>query len=192
MPTFDASTPRIDLKVNGVPCTAPAPYAAGDTLTTELASFLNRQVATAVANPIPSRIKRAEAEAKEAGKKFRAPTPEELQAHFDEAYSAYNPGAINRSTAEPADPVEKAARQLATAKVNELLSRKGKSINAVKAAKDAEGNSVYQSLVTQFLAANPGLYDIARAQVDAMKAMSADVDIDIPEGVEQPAEAAAE
>lgn len=196
MPQFLASAPRINLKVNDIAITAPAPYAAGHTLTDAEAAFFNRQVATAVANPIPKTIK-AQLEAKiAAGETPGELNAEALQHFYDTRYAAYVVGASNRGTGEGSavDPIMSEARKIAAIKVTEILTAKGITVSAAKKSKvQFEGAEVsaFSKFVSQMIAANPGILDTARAQVEAMKAAAADLDFDLSD-LEGTAEAPAE
>lgn len=169
MPTFSPTTPRIAVTVAETKITAPAPYAEGQTLTPLLAAFLNRQVASAVANVHTSSITRLV--------KAGEPKPDAAttQSAFDIRYAAFEPGQINRaSVGEPVDPIAATARRLATQKVEELLRSKGKKVADIRAAKRPDGSTVFSHLVDQYLAADPSLLELAKAIVAQMAARTAD------------------
>lgn len=189
MPQFVQSGPRINLKVNGLALTAPAPFASGHTLTDLEASFLNRQVATAVANPIPKFIKDGGKGADDASLE----SVEALQLFYDTRYAAYELGASNRGSGESNihDPVMLEARKIAAIKVNEILASKGVSVSKAKSTKvQYEGAEVsaHSKFVSQMIEANPGIMDTARAQVEAMKAAAADLSFDLSDLEGTPAE----
>lgn len=178
MPHFEPTAPRISLKVAGLALTAPAPFAEGHTLTAPEAAYLNRQVATSVANPIPAALK-AENEATVAkGLVWVQPSAEELQTQYDARYATFTLGQSNRTSGETStsDPVTRFAREIAKTELNKLLKAKGKNIREVMQAKREDGSSAYTYLVSQFLAANPQITDMAKAQVEAMDAASYSLD----------------
>lgn len=189
MPAFDTSTPRINLKVADIAITAPAPYVAGYVLSDLDAKFFNRQVATAVGNPIPAAIKAIKAAAVEAGQPEPDITAEALQAEFDKRYAAYEPGASNRGAgagAEPTDPVAVFTRQLAEKELNKQIRDKGRKITDVKAAKVAGTDvSVYVTLRNQLIERDPSFKARAEAMVAAMgeTTTSVELDTDLLDGV---------
>jgi hypothetical protein len=174
MPQVNASLARLPLKINGVALTSPSAFAAGHTLTENEAKYLNRQVTTSVANPIPARIK-------EGAEGYKDLSAEQLQAKFDELYAAYELGAATRTGApgEPVDPVERNLHRMAVDWVNGRLKAKGRNINEVKKATDASGASVYANLIKQAIAANPAWRALAEAQVAAMGETADQFDLDI-------------
>lgn len=174
-----STNPRINLKVNGVPLTAPAPFSPGDTLDASMAAFLNRQIATAVANPIPSTIKSMIAEGVAAGKSEAELqlNPTALQRFYDERYAAYTPGASNRSAATPADPVAKFARAMALDWVKAKIAAKGAKFAAIQKAKTADGSSVLEAMIAKALELNPQFTELAKMQVEAIGEASDDFDV---------------
>lgn len=192
MPIFAPTAPRIPVKINGIAITGPAPYSPGHVLTDPEARYLNRQVVTSVANPLPSAMKAlAEAAAKE-GKTYIPPTPEALQAEFDRRYAEYEVGSINRGApGTPVDPVAKLAHQIASGKVVELLQSKGKNVSAFRKAKDEAHGTVFNKLVAQYIEANAWVKALAESQVKAIAEASGDTadDFDIPDVTEESAAA---
>lgn len=162
MPTIDPTSPRMSRNYAGVSIQVPAPYSAGHALTASEAAFLNSAIATAVGNSFAGDARRA----KDAGKDF---TP--TQELFDAKYTAYAVGESNRGgDSTPADPTEKFAFGIASAKVKELLVAKGKKVGDVMKAKDAEGNSVFHKLVNSYMEANEWVRALAAQQVAALAA----------------------
>lgn len=177
MPTFTSTTPRIPVTVAEVKITSPAPFAAGQPLTALQAAFLNRAVASAVANVHSTSISKL---IKGNDTTPAAPKPDAatIQADFDTRYAAFEPGQVNRvSVGTPVDSVAKAAHQLATQKVEELLRSKGKKVADIRAAKRPDGSSVFSHLVTQYLAADPSILELAKALAAQMATKTAAPDL---------------
>lgn len=169
MPQFHETTPTMDREYAGHAVKVPLIYTEGQTLTPELANFLNGQLAVVVGNQWGSDLRRA----KEAAAKEGKPEPvlTDPQASFDAKFAAYTPGVRGSgSTSEPTDPLAKFMRAIATERVKALLISKGKSVGAVQKAKDADGNSVFSTIVTAYLERNHAeIEPFAQRQLDAQK-----------------------
>ncbi len=95
------------------------------------------------------------------------------QAKYNEKYSGYTLGVNNRGDgtgATNADPVASFMRALATEEVNTAIKGHGLKVPTFQAHKEADGRSRHAHLVDDYIAQNPGLKDIATAQVAAMQA----------------------
>lgn len=196
MPAFEPTAPRIGLKLSGLPIKAPTIYTAGHALTEAEAKFLNRQVASAVANPIPAIIKAKREEAVKAGQPAPELNADKLQAFYDQRYAEYEVGAVNRGTGTAtADPVARIVRNMAVDLVNAKLRAANKNILAVRQAKDAEGKSVYETIVAKAIEANPQFRELAEAQLKALAEVGTieDMDLSSLEGIgDKPAEQTAQ
>lgn len=211
---FSPETPRGKYKFAGVDLTAPHVLTAGHTLTDAEASAFNRFIVSYLGNSFGGWVRRsieaANAERTEQAKKGEytgptvvvgqnkkgediiAPAPVTLadfdtdfQAKFDEMFAEYVIGESNRGGGgESLDPVEKIVRQLATAKVKELLKAKGKKINEVMAAKKDDGGSVFLSIVDQYVERHSDVLRAqAQAQLDALASIGADDEEGLFEGL---------
>lgn len=94
------------------------------------------------------------------------------QAKFLDKFTNYTLGVNNRSGDGPStsDPVAAFTRTLAVAEVNKLIAANNLKVAAFQAHKEADGRSRYVHLIEDYIAQNPHLADIAKAQVAAMQA----------------------
>lgn len=119
------------------------------------------------------------------------------QAKFNEKFSGYILGVNNRGdgTGPVQDPVAQFTRTLATAEVNKLIAANNLQVKAFQAHKEADGRSKYVHLIEDYIAQNPHLADIAKAQVAAMQAARAEaaaqatgsLDLSLPTTTDAPA-----
>lgn len=103
----------------------------------------------------------------------------DFQAKFDEMFADYSIGESNRGGggSEPVSQLDKIVRQLATAKINELLKAKGKKIADVREAKRDDGTSVYTGLIAQYTERHfDALTAQAQAQIDALATIGTEDD----------------
>lgn len=190
MPKFDPASPTIDLTILEHPIKAPVIFTPGHALTEAEAKQLNRWTATAVSNGVPAAIKRLQAEDTKANLSPRQFDGPAIQALFDSRYTEFELGQSNRSSTgtNPTDPLSRYVRAMAVDFVNSRLKAKGKNIQTVRAAKDAEGNSVYEALLKTATERNPQWTELAQMQVDAVsEAAEDDFDIGTVGDVEAPA-----
>jgi hypothetical protein len=183
MPKFDTNTPRIPVVVHGIELQAPALFKEGDALPSSIAKYLNQQIATDVAKPLPSRLKAGTLKLKDS-KGADLPVPGEneaasdefksaLQAAYDERFGAFEPGESNRIGVVTVDPVTKLAREFAEPKVTEILTKQGYKVADAKKVKQDNGRTLWSNLIDQFVEANPWTRTLAQQQIDAYNAAAA-------------------
>lgn len=133
---FDASTPRTERTIAGRAVTVIAPYAAGHVLTEAESAMLNQTVAENFSNNLRKKIEAGETTGEGESAVTREFTDAEVQSIVDTYMAEYEPG-VRRSgdgsSTRVTDPVEREARKLARAKVNEVLKSrnvKAKDIGA--------------------------------------------------------------
>lgn len=178
MPTIDPNSPRTALTVKGVTVQAPQPYAEGAILTALEASFLNKSLASVVANGFSTSIANSLKAGNEArAEQFKAKTytgplvtndkgkevPADFtvadiegfdaQSQYDARFSEYVVGASNRGSSEPksTDPVAKFAHSIALEQVKKLLAAKGKKFRDVQKAPATDAK--FKNKVDELIAA---------------------------------------
>lgn len=176
MPTFPADAKRIPIKVFGTDITAPAPFAAGYTLSENEAAFFNRAVAASAANPFASGL----AKLKEGGKTDElAKFTDDLQKSYDDRYFSYEIGV--RGTGEPTvalSPLDKMIHNLASQKLEAIIVAKGRKVSEFRAkATIVDGKNAFARMLAQLIEKD-GEALTAQAQ-SALDNLTSDMDIDL-------------
>lgn len=114
---FDTSTPRAHRTIAGQIVSVIQPFAEGQPLTAATAAMLNQTLAENFSNNLRKRIADA----------LASDPATDVQAITDAYMTEYQPGVRSSSGGTPrvTDPVEREARKLARARINELLKAKG-------------------------------------------------------------------
>ena len=175
--------------IQGNEFSIPARYAEGHVLTVNEASAMNQLVAENVRNNAASKIKKAIAEANEAGVEFSLDAArdgdvtlrQEIQAYAE----SYEFGARATRSAEPVDPVQKEAYRIAVELVNGKLRDGG-----IK--KKDLGEGVFDDTVTKAMA-NEKIQKLAKKRVAEREALaSEDIDVSDLVAAETPADESTE
>lgn len=149
---FDKNTPREDAQIQGETFSIPAPYDEGHTLNANEAMALNQLLKENVRNNFATRVKKA----KEEG----AFDPKQMQQDLEQYVSEYEFG-VRRGGggAQPVDPIEKEALNIAKDKVKQSLKSQGYKITDVGAEK-------INQLAQQVLDKYPKIREQAKQIVD--------------------------
>lgn len=136
------------IKIQGFDFTVRAPYAEGHVLNAAEASNLNQVFGENIRNNVAGKIKTAKEKFVEAGGKAEDFTLDmqvehegattTLRALCQQYADAYEFGVRTVRTAEPADPVEREAKRIATEIVNKALAGKGIKVKDLKEGQHAE------------------------------------------------------
>lgn len=117
---ISADTPRVNRTIGGVSVTVPAPYAEGYALTEAEAAMLNQTFAENISNNM---------RAKAVGENGEPRSTDEFQPLVDEYVANYTPGVRQGGGggggAKALTPIEQEMRNLASAKLKEILKSKG-------------------------------------------------------------------
>lgn len=139
---FNADTPRRNRTISGVEITVPEVYAEGQTIGAGEASMLNQTIAENVSNNLRDRIAKFLPEGAPEGTEPRQATVEEAQALVDAYLANYTPGVRSGGGGAPRlTPLDRKVRELATAKLQEVLAAKGKK------RKDVDFNALRDSII---------------------------------------------
>lgn len=151
-------TPRKDITIGGFIFSAPTPFAEGDVLNANEANALNQTYLENVGNNFRSRVDtfrrtliagegasadNLKAVTKEQLKDLDAQieagtvvvTPEQkaaLQSELDALVAEYRINVRRASSVEPIDPVEREARAMAKARIQDYIRSKGYKLNTIK------------------------------------------------------------
>lgn len=129
-----SASPTQSIRIQGFDFTVPAPYAEGHVLTAVEASNLNQLFGENIRNNVAGKIKTAKEKFVEAGNSADAFTldiavaggegqPDTTLRAICQGYAdAYAFGVRTARTVEPADPVEREAKRIATEMVNSALA----------------------------------------------------------------------
>lgn len=164
-------TPQSNITIQGLLFSAPAPYAAGHTITEGEAHALNQVLAENLRNNFASTVKKAVEASKEEG---GAPVDKaELDAAFAEYVGKYEFGVRQAGTSSVAvDPVEREALKLAKAVVRNAIKAAGRKVSDY-AAEDIT------TLAGKILEKKPEIYDTARENIARSQAAAkSDVSLD--------------
>lgn len=139
MPAFTAETPRLPVTIHEVAYTVPAVFAAAHVLTEAEAGFLNRQLATYIANPIGTAVGKAKKDGKPVdfgdGKS-------DVQAEIDRRFGEFVVAPSNRGSGDgssAATPLDRMINFLASEKLKALIIAKGSTVRAFQTTKYADG-----------------------------------------------------
>lgn len=167
MPNIFPESPRNDYTIAGETFSIPAPYEPGHALTPGEASQLNQVFAENIRNNLAARV----AALKESG----AFDAVEFQATVDDYCDSYEMGVRTGGGGRVSDPVQVRAMEIAKDLVKAAIRKQGIQLSNVSASQITEK-------AKSVIGSNPKILELARAQVEANKALAA-VELDsLPTG----------
>lgn len=137
------STPTKEITIQGFPFEVPTPFAEGHVLTETEAQVLNQTLAENLRNNFGAQIKKSKEEAEAEGNRYE-PDLAALQSAFQDYIAEYEFGAKRGGGGGvQLDPVERKARNLASAAIKRAVQAKGLKIKDVGTEKIKELADAY-------------------------------------------------